>query len=368
MSDITFDSIESSPASTPETEAGVEHVPAIDQDKLETPSDHIGTDDGKQTSKDKDVDKPKEDPKPDNSDESDDGEEGDPEVKQLVSFNGEEYDLKALLEDEKMFGNFSQQLKDSELRRADYSKKTADLAREREQFETESKQYYDNIHGYLDELDTVFNETPRLFLGKLLGVDKEGNMLPPEEAEQKIHDWVKKLSGELKMGAEYNPSQLKKQYDMESRIRRMEQEKSSEAERKQKEQYEADVSKLKDHIVSKATPNFGEDSPVSTLISKLPWMQEKLTEIAVSKFYEKYSAEHVKDDPSWDDYKFVDNFDFNKIFAEIEKEISSAYDNSYDKYLERKKAGAKKKPTTSATKNAGKTIEKSTTFDDLFKF
>ena len=362
MDDITFDNIDSSPPVS-EVEQGVEQVPEIPREKLENPELHIANDKG--TSKETAVKKEKTstDKKSENVEikETTGSEEG-----SIISINGENYNLADVLKNPEAFQMFSQKIKENELRRADYSRKTAELARQRESFESDKQRHLGEVSGYLNELNSVFMETPRLFLLKTLGIDPNGQQLPPEYAEKAIQDWVKKLAGELKMGQEYNPSQLKKQYEMESRLRKMEQEQREREDGVKKQEYEHGVNKLKDHIAQKVVPTFSDGSPVNALMEKLPWLKSAMTNMALDAFNKAYESEYVADDPSWDDFRYVDGFNFNKIWSEIEKEIEGAYDIGREKYLERKKEAAKKKPANSSVSTASKTDDKSWTFDDFF--
>jgi hypothetical protein len=359
MDDITFDNIDSSPPVSDLAEEGVEQVPAIPQEKLDNPEPVMA--DEKEKSKEPTVKKESkksekvEDPKPT---ESEDG--------TIISINGENYNLAELMENPEAFQMFSQKIKENELRRADYSRKTAELARQRESFESDKQKHLGEVSGYLNELNQVFMETPRLFLLKTLGIDPNGQPLPPEQSEKAIQDWVKKLAGELKMGQEYNPSQLKKQYEMESRLRRMEQEAKEREQMTQKQAYEQDVNKLKDHIAQKAVPKFSEGSPVNTLMEKMPWLKASITNMALDAFNKAYEAEYVEGDPSWDDFRYVDSFNFDKIWSEIEKQIEEVYDVGREKYVERKKAATRKKPVNSHVSAASGQEDKNWTFDDFF--
>jgi len=361
-SEITFDNIDSSPpidSGNDGFESGVEHVPAIPQDKLDNPEHSIAKDEGEQ-SEQKDVtkDTPKEDIK---------AAEGEEKPASVISINGENYDLAQLLENPELLQTFSQQVKDSELRRSDYSRKTAELARSREEFNAEKEKYVGDLTGYLDGMNSVFMETPRLFLLKTLGIDPNGQQLPPEQAEKAISEWISRLSGELKAGKDYNPAQLKKQYELEERLRNIEKAERDKAENAKKTEYEVGVNKLADHIKSKAIPSFSENAPISTVIEKLPWLKGKISEMALDKFNKAYSTEYVEGDPSWDDFKYVDNFNFNDIWSEIEKEFDGAYDEGRQSYISKKKEAARKKPAGSSVSSAssgGK--EDSWTFDKLF--
>lgn len=285
-------------------------------------------------------------------------------IEELFKFAGKDWNLNELTKEE-VKKEFLQALKDNELRRADYSRKTAELAEMRKNLEFEKQKTISDISDYLNSLTQTFNQTPLLFLRSSLERDENGNLLSPEQVEERVAAWIERLTGEIKMGAEYNPERIKKQYELEERLRKIEREKELEAKRQAEEKEKAEALKLRDYIINKIEDAFPKESELTLFVEHIPAFKQHFINTIINEIEEAYKEAYIDGDPSWDDYRFIDSLNFKSKWEKLAKQYGEYLAKVYDSYVNRKKESSKKKSVETIPAAAASKVDTKFTWDML---
>ena len=358
---ITFDNIDSSPPIETDPD-GNAVTPPLPEEKSTGASSYIADERGDTEGKVKGKpDEPKSEPKAKKGAEE--------KIEKILKFGDQDWNLEELVKSDEDVAKFAQALKESELRRADYSRKTADLAEARKVFDADQDKYVGDVTSYLEGMNEKMNQTPLLFLQEVFEAGMDGTKRTNEEREKLVGEWIRKLTGEIKMGPEYNPRQLKRQYDLEEKVNTLQSDLQTrdESESQQQEAHEMNV--LKDYLLAKAAPEFEEDSTLGIFSNKIPTFRDMVVESVLGQFQEHFNNSYDENDPSWDDNSFIDSYDFKDVWSGIEQQFEEVFKEAYDAYISRKRKSGSGRTAVSGTsgKSPAAEMDKKVTFEDIFK-
>jgi len=364
-SSLTFDSLDSDAPSNDSEDLGTnreEQSPNL-SDNL---SDEGYIADYKGDKKDKQPE-PKQDKKVEETEEAYD-EGGDDDEEPFIEFNGQKFSLNEMMSDKEKISSFHQVLKENELRRQDYSRKTQEVADHRKQLEQDQHVFKEEIQRFHSDLNNRFRSNPLLFLQDAFNKDDSGNARTMEEREKYIGDWLKTLTSQVQKGINQDMTQFKEQQRIQEELRQIREERANEEERKLQESRDKEVSNLQSKLEERLMNTLPKETAFGSFLSGEENIYSSAVRNAVLEdFMEAYQAEYIENDPSWDDVRFIQNFNFNKLWEKHEKSFMEMYDKSYDKYLERKKNSSQATRAGKGTSRPARAVEKKDwSFSDIF--
>ena len=367
-SDITFDNLGDHVTDNPlevDIDPDEQDVPEIDLDKQEAAGSKIPE---KETSeKDEKPEEKKDEQEPKAQEQAAEEKAVEEAIEAMLEFGEEKFDLKKLAEDKTELERFQNLIKNGALMRSDYSKKTAAHAEAVKAWEGQKNADISKLRNYLSETNRIFNGSPMAFIKQSFSRDENGQLLSPEVVESRMKGWIDRLTNQLEQGSSYDPEADLKQFELEQRLNRVEEERQ-EALRKKHEAEEArKTQELSEHIVSSVLKSMPKDDVMSSFIEGMPGLKEKMVEAVINKVDKDRKEVYNEEDPTWDDRMFIDTYNFKKHWDEQLKLFTDAYDKSYEAYLARKKQASTRTATKASPKNANSGNEKERwTFDKLF--
>jgi len=300
-----------------------------------------------------------------------------PEVKQekpvqplvqdpIIKLGQDAINLKELVSNPQKLGELQKTLENGVMMRADYSRKTAELARDREAYAKDKAETQQQLQQHFSQMDYEFNTTPLLFLQNTFKYDEKGQVRSPEQMTQQINGWLDNLTNEIEMGSKYNPGQMRRQHELEQRLKQLEHGERTKAQVESQQREEQAITQVQSHLEKKIMDSLPKESQLNAFDQVLPGFKDFFVQKVLSEFEELFNKSYNPQDKNWDDFKFIDSYDFSKAWGNVDNIFKQSYDKNYTNYLERKKADSSKKTTKAGSAIGKPASAKGTTFDELF--